>query len=154
MVLDLEKNAIEVEASATSSTSEKEETSPIPVPSKLRQINDKIEGLSGLEARGIRRVLPEERHGISALRYAQMAIIWFSANITANNLTVGMLGPILFNLGFVDSAMMIVFGCLIGSAFTAYTSTWGPQSGNRTMVSCATRSMHQKVRFKLTVFHH
>ena len=136
MVLDLEKSAIEGNASASSSTSDKEEAPlPIPVPSKLRQLNDKIEGLAGLEARGIRRVLPEERHGNSPLGYAQMAIVWFSANVSANNLAAGFLGPLTFQLGFVDSAMMAVWGCLVGSLVTAYTSTWGPQSGNRTMVN-------------------
>ena len=140
MVLDLEKNAAVVDASTSSTKSGKEDsiaeaTAPIPVPHKLRVLNDKIEGLAGLEARGITRVLPEERHGISALRYAQMGILWWAANITANNLAVGLLGPLLFGLGFVDSVLMAVFGCMIGSAFTAYMSIWGAQSGNRTMAS-------------------
>lgn len=93
-----------------------------------------IENLAGLEARGIARVPPEERHQSSALGYAQMVIIWFSANVTANNLVVGLLGPLVFDLGFIDSAMMATFGALLGSAATAYTSIWGAQSGNRTMV--------------------
>ena len=138
MVLDLEKNAVHVETNSNSSTSEKEGVAaapPIPVPSKLRALNEKIEGLAGLEARGISRVLPEERHGLSPLKYAQIAMLWYSANISANNLAVGLLGPMLFNLGFVDSAMMAVWGCLVGSAFTAYMSIWGAQSGNRTQVS-------------------
>ena len=63
-----------------------------------------------------------------------MAIIWFSANVVANNLAVGMLGPLLFDLGFVDSAMMATFGSLLGSVPLAYMSIWGAQSGNRTMV--------------------
>ncbi|KAG8527576.1 uncharacterized protein KY384_007729 [Bacidia gigantensis] len=145
MTLDLEKQAAQVEESTASSTSDKEgvivarETATpsaphVPVPSKLRALNNRIENLAGLEARGITRVLPEERHGISPMRYAQMAIIWYSANISANNLAVGLLGPLLFNLGFVDSAMMAVWGCLLGSAVTAYMSTWGAQSGNRTMI--------------------
>ena len=134
MVLDLEKNVIQVDE--RSSTSDKEgEVAPIPVPNALRRLNNKIEGLSGLEARGITRVLPEERHDISPLRYAQIAIVWYSANISANNLAAGLLGPLLFSLGFVDSVMMAVFGTLLGSCFVAYTSTWGPQSGNRTMVT-------------------
>ena len=146
MVLDLEKNAVQVEASTSSTSSEKEgvwvsndssvPTPPhVPVPGKLRALNNKIEGLAGLEARGITRVLPEERHEISPLRYAQVALMWYSANISANNLAVGLLGPLLFNLGFVDSVMMAVWGCLLGSLITAYMSTWGAQSGNRTMVN-------------------
>lgn len=64
----------------------------------------------------------------------QMAFLWFSANITANNLAVGFLGPLLFDLGFVDSALCAVFGSLVGCVMTAYMSIWGAQSGNRTMV--------------------
>ena len=140
MVLDLEKNVEASQSTISSNPSEKgaisHEVLPIPaVPNKLRILNDKIEGLAGLEARGITRVLPEERHGISALRYAQMAILWWSANISANNLAVGLLGPLLFGLGFVDSVMLVIFGCMIGSAVVGYMSTWGAQSGNRTMVT-------------------
>ncbi len=103
-------------------------------PPTIARWNAKIESLAGLEARGITRVLPEERHAGSLLGYLQIAALWFSANITANNLAVGLLGPLVFNLGFVDSAMCAVFGALVGSLPTAYMSIWGAQSGNRTMV--------------------
>jgi len=140
---DLEKQGAETNVSSRNSTekttlesSPSPEISPgiIPVPTKLQRWNAKIESLAGLEARGIARVLPEERHGSSAMGYAQMAILWFSANVTANNLAVGLLGPLVFNLGFVDSAMMAVFGSFVGAIPTAYMSIWGAQSGNRTMV--------------------
>ncbi|KAF6234092.1 hypothetical protein HO173_007511 [Letharia columbiana] len=108
--------------------------SSVPVPHTLAQWNTRIESLAGLEARGIARVPPEERHEGSVMGYAQMTILWFSANVTANNLAVGLLGPLVFNLGFVDSAMMATFGSLLGSAATAYMSIWGAQSGNRTMI--------------------
>ncbi|KAI7132561.1 hypothetical protein KC352_g31022, partial [Hortaea werneckii] len=39
-----------------------------------------------LEARGIQRVLPDERHDMRQLGYIQIAILWFSVNLTANNL--------------------------------------------------------------------
>lgn len=79
-------------------------------------------------------MLPDQRHAASAFGYIQMALLWFSANISANNLAVGMLGPLLFELGFLDSAMCSVFGIFVGAAATAYMSIWGAQSGNRTMV--------------------
>ena len=79
-------------------------------------------------------MLPEERQAPSNLGYAQMAVVWFAANIVANNLVVGLLGPLLFELGFVDSAMMATFGSFVGAIPTAYMSIWGAQSGNRTMV--------------------
>ena len=107
---------------------------PIHVLGRLAQWNTKIEGLAGLEARGIARVPPDERHRGSFLGYAQMAMLWFSTNVTANNLAVGLLGPLVYDLGFVDAVMMATFGALLGSAGTAYMSIWGAQSGNRTMV--------------------
>ena len=121
----LEKNTLASEHFVVSS---------VPVPARVARWNTWIENLAGLEARGIARVPLEERHQSSALGYAQMAIIWFSANVTANNLVVGLLGPLVFDLGFIDSAMMATFGALLGSAATAYMSIWGAQSGNRTMV--------------------
>ncbi len=134
----LEKPSGVVETSSNDSIDkEAVYTSPAPIhiPTKFQQWNNRVESLAGLEARGIVRVTEEERHGISPLRYAQMAILWFAANVTANNLAVGLLGPLLFGLGFVDSVLMAVFGCLVGSAVTAYMSIWGAQSGNRTMAS-------------------
>lgn len=115
-------------------SSESFDTSSVPVPRTLAKWNTRIEKLAGLEARGITRVSLEERHQDSIMGYAQMAILWFSANVTASNLAVGLLGPLVFSLGFIDSAMMATFGALLGSAATAYMSIWGAQSGNRTMV--------------------
>ena len=48
-----------------------------------------------------------------------------------------MLGPLAYDLGFTDSALCCVFGTLLGSAGSGYMSTFGPESGNRTMVSRA-----------------
>jgi hypothetical protein len=100
----------------------------------LRCINDRIEGLSGFEARGITRVLPQERKPASALADLQVFILWFGANISANNMTTGLFGPLVFNLGFEDSVLCAIFGCFLGCASTAYMAMWGPCSGNRTMV--------------------
>ena len=139
--VDLEKmiqpTAISPESTSTEKHIHSPEQSvsfPIPVPGRLARWNNRIEGLAGLEARGIARVPPEERQQGSILGYAQMFMLWFSSNVTANNLAVGLLGPLVFDLGFVDCVMMATFGSLLGSAFVAYMSIWGPQSGNRTMV--------------------
>ncbi|KAH6639566.1 permease for cytosine/purines, uracil, thiamine, allantoin-domain-containing protein [Boeremia exigua] len=87
-----------------------------------------------LEARGIQRVEPDERQELRALGYSQVAIMWFSVNLAANNITLGMLGPAVFALGFVDSCLLSVFGALVGSVVVAYIATFGPRSGTRTMV--------------------
>jgi purine-cytosine permease-like protein len=108
-----------------------------PIPSKpnaLHRLNNTIEGLSGFEARGITRVLPDERQPASLLADLQVAILWFGANISANNMTTGLFGPLIFGLGFKDSVMCALIGCFLGSASTSYMAIWGPQSGNRTMV--------------------
>jgi hypothetical protein len=44
-----------------------------------------------LEARGIQRVLPEDRHTTQHLGFLQICLLWVSINLTANNLTLGML---------------------------------------------------------------
>jgi len=105
-----------------------------PAQNTFQRWNHKIESLAGFEARGITRVLPEERHGSSFSKDLQIGLLWFSANMTANLLAVGFLGPLVFTLGFVDSALCAVFGSFLGSVVAAYMSTWGAQSGNRTMV--------------------
>ncbi|RMJ10398.1 hypothetical protein CDV36_009975 [Fusarium kuroshium] len=102
--------------------------------SSLKKINNRIEGLAGLEARGIDRVLPSERQAPSHAADLQVAVLWFSANLSLNNLATGLFGPMVFGLGFLDSALLAVFGTILGSCSTAYMATWGPQSGNRTMV--------------------
>ena len=87
-----------------------------------------------LEARGIQRVLPEHRHTTERLGFVQVCLLWISINLAANNITLGMLGPAVFYLSFKDSALCAVFGMLIGSIPVAYVATFGPRSGNRTMV--------------------
>ncbi|EDU43677.1 CodB Purine-cytosine permease [Pyrenophora tritici-repentis] len=87
-----------------------------------------------LEARGIQRVEPDERQDLRLLGYSQVAIMWFSVNLAANNITLGMLGPAVFALGFLDSCLLAVFGVSVGCLVVAYIATFGPKSGNRTMV--------------------
>ena len=93
----------------------------------------RIESLKGLEARGISRVLPHERKAPSAKGYVQILLLWYGANITANNMVVGFLGPLLFNLGFLDCALIVVFACWVGALGPSYMATFGPLSGQRTM---------------------
>ncbi|KAF7546312.1 hypothetical protein G7Z17_g8529 [Cylindrodendrum hubeiense] len=106
-----------------------------PAPSSFfANFNHRIEGLAGLEARGIERVPSDERQAASHAADLQVAVLWFSANLSLNNLATGLFGPMVFGLGFLDSALLAVFGTILGAFSTAYMATWGPQSGNRTMV--------------------
>ncbi|KAH6884589.1 permease for cytosine/purines, uracil, thiamine, allantoin-domain-containing protein [Thelonectria olida] len=102
--------------------------------SSLKTLNARIENLAGLESRGIDRVPPEERQPASHAADLQVAVLWFSANLSLNNLATGLFGPMVFGLGFLDSALLAVFGTILGAMSTAYMATWGPRSGNRTMV--------------------
>lgn len=101
----------------------------------LSRFNEKVVSIRYIEARGIERVPESERHSVTAADYTQMALLWFSTNITANNIAIGMLGPLDYGLSFLDSALCASFGALLGAAGAAYMGTWGPVSGNRTMVS-------------------
>jgi hypothetical protein len=102
----------------------------------FKEVNSRIENFAGIESRGIDRVPPDERQPASHAADLQVAVLWFSANLSLNNLTTGLFGPMVFGLGFLDSALLAVFGTILGACSTAYMATWGPQSGNRTMV-CA-----------------
>jgi hypothetical protein len=128
-----EKSAI----ASSSPTVNDDEVSNASNPSYLstfQRINNRIENLAGLEARGIQRVLPEERQPASSAADLQVALLWFSANLSLNNLATGLFGPMVFGLGFLDSALLAVFGTILGACSTGYMAIWGPQSGNRTMV--------------------
>jgi len=87
-----------------------------------------------LETRGIKRVEPEERHDFSKQGFFQIFVLWFSINLAGNNITLGMLGPAIFELSFLDSSICACLGMLVGCLPVAYTATLGPRSGNRTMI--------------------
>lgn len=87
-----------------------------------------------VEARGIQRVDPSQTHPKSWIDYLQAFLLWLSVNLAAVNITLGMLAPTVFELSFKDSALCAVFGSVIGSLVVAYVATWGPISGNRTMI--------------------
>lgn len=86
------------------------------------------------EPRGIRRVEPHERHNLKSLGFLQATMLWFSINLAANNITLGMLGPAVFSLSFLDASLCAVFGMLVGSLAVAYVATFGPRSGCRSLV--------------------
>ncbi|KAJ5112805.1 hypothetical protein N7532_000850, partial [Penicillium argentinense] len=107
---------------------------PIAAKNAFARVNDRLTSLKFFETRGLERVPLEERHQVTSAHYLQMTLLWFSTNITANNMAIGMLGPSSYSLAFVDSSLCATFGALLGAAVVAYMSTFGPLSGNRTMV--------------------
>ncbi|CAF9938978.1 MAG: hypothetical protein ALECFALPRED_007942 [Alectoria fallacina] len=87
-----------------------------------------------LEARGVQRVEPHETHAQTWKAYIQAFLMWISVNLAAVNITLGMLAPTVYYLSFKDAALCAAFGSLLGSLVVAYIVTWGPVSGNRTMI--------------------
>ncbi|KAL8781514.1 MAG: hypothetical protein Q9213_005963 [Squamulea squamosa] len=87
-----------------------------------------------IEARGVRRVLPHECHTLTWRSYLQPFFLWSSVNLAAQNVTLGMLGPTLFVLSFRDASLCAFFGSLIGATGVSYVATFGPISGNRTLI--------------------
>ena len=87
-----------------------------------------------IEVRGIQRVQEDEKQKTSHLAYLQVFVLWISVNLVVNNVTLGMLGPAVYELSFRDSALCATFGALIGSFPVAWIATFGPLSGIRTMI--------------------
>ena len=87
-----------------------------------------------VEARGVQRVEPKDTHPKTWVDYLQAFLLWVSINLAAVNITLGMLAPTVYTLSFKDAAFCAVFGALLGSTAVAYIATWGPISGNRTMI--------------------
>jgi hypothetical protein len=102
---------------------------------KLSLLARRLEKLTGIEARGIHRVREHEKTVKTTLSFIQIVLLWLSINTAAQNITLASIGQSVYNLGFVDAALCSVFGGIVGSLPAAYTATWGPISGNRTLVS-------------------
>lgn len=98
-----------------------------------------------IEARGIQRVEEQERHALTWVTYLQVFLLWVSINLAANNITLGMLGPSIYGLSFLDSSLCSVFGAIVGSIAAAWSATWGPISGNRTLVRIQTLAHHSMI---------
>ncbi|KAK2592625.1 Purine-cytosine permease fcy21 [Conoideocrella luteorostrata] len=94
----------------------------------------KLQRLAGkfkVEQRGIERVPEDERNDTS---YWNIGTMWLAANLVVPSFTIGVLGQPLYNIGFVDGALVIIFFNLLGSATVCFFSTFGPKFGLRQMV--------------------
>lgn len=95
----------------------------------------KLEKIWGVEARGITRVADNEKTVPRPLHdYFHMFSLWFSINLQAMNIIVGLLGPLVYGLGWVDCICIVIFANALASTSIAYMATYGPESGNRTQV--------------------
>ncbi|KUI70284.1 Purine-cytosine permease fcyB [Cytospora mali] len=88
-------------------------------------------GKFGVEQRGIERVPPGERTDTSL---SKIGTLWMSANMTVSSFAIGALAQPIFKLGFVDTALTIVFVNILGILPVSFFSTFGPRFGLRQMV--------------------
>ncbi|WOO78800.1 Purine-cytosine permease fcyB [Vanrija pseudolonga] len=98
----------------------------------FQRYNAKLEAALGIEARGIERVPENERPDH---RLWGNLTLWLSANCVLPTFGVGILGPLLFDLGLGDSMLTIVFFVLASATLPAFCSTFGPRLGLRQMTS-------------------
>ncbi|RAH48196.1 uncharacterized protein BO95DRAFT_429586 [Aspergillus brunneoviolaceus CBS 621.78] len=90
--------------------------------------------IKGLETRGIEPVPLEERMKNTKFTSFEMFLTWLSMGMAMNNTITGSLGTLVMKLSFTDCALCVIFSTLLGSLAIGYMSTWGPQSGNRTLI--------------------
>ncbi|WWD20608.1 hypothetical protein CI109_105084 [Kwoniella shandongensis] len=99
---------------------------------KFNYWNRKLEHKMGIETRGIERVPESERPDT---RLYHNTFIWLACNCVLPTLGIGVLGPLLFELGLGDSMLSIVFFNCFTAMIPAYMSTFGPKLGLRQMTS-------------------
>lgn len=92
------------------------------------------ENINGLEVRGIEPVPLEERQKPTAWASLEMLLMWFSMGMAVNNIIAGSLGTLILKLSYKDAVICAIFGNLLGNLAVGYMSTYGPRSGNRTLV--------------------
>ncbi|CAM1503593.1 Fc.00g011840.m01.CDS01 [Cosmosporella sp. VM-42] len=84
-----------------------------------------------VEEKGIQPLAIEER---TVTRFLNIFTIWCSINSNILGITFGMLGPLAYGLSLRDSALVILFFCLLSTVAPAYLATFGPKTGMRQMI--------------------
>ncbi|KAK4181251.1 putative purine-cytosine permease [Triangularia setosa] len=85
----------------------------------------------GVEERGVERVLEDERRDTRA---SKMGGVWLAANMGMPTFAMGAVAVPIFNLGFVDAALVIILVNLLGVLPVCFFSTFGPKFGLRQIV--------------------
>ncbi|KAJ5902148.1 hypothetical protein N7495_002676 [Penicillium taxi] len=123
------KNQLELDtSSATGSDTPLEKSPPQPRYQKW------IASLKSVETGGIERISLEDRQPVTSSTTLHMFLMWFSMVLATNNIIVGSLGTYVMGLSFRDAAICAMLGNLVGLCTAGYMSTWGPRSGNRTLI--------------------
>lgn len=85
----------------------------------------------GFEERGIERVPPNERTDTGM---SKIGTLWMSANMTVSTFAIGALAHPVFDLGFVDTVLTIIFVNVFSILPVCFFSTLGARFGLRQMV--------------------
>jgi len=85
---------------------------------------------TGIETRGIERVLPTAR---THMRIIDNFTMWLSANLVISTVALGALAHVVFGLGFWDGVAAIILFNVLGVLPVAFFSTLGPKLGLRQM---------------------
>ncbi|KAJ9645523.1 uncharacterized protein PV06_07792 [Exophiala oligosperma] len=91
----------------------------------------RLAGRFGVEQRGIERVPEDERTDKSTLKVGTM---WCAANMVVSSFAIGVLAIPVFDLGFVDAFLTILFFNILGIMPVCFFSTFGPKFGMRQMI--------------------
>ncbi|EFW98667.1 purine-cytosine permease [Grosmannia clavigera kw1407] len=94
---------------------------------RLKAIGAKL----GVEQRGIERVPSDERTDTSM---SSVGTLWLSANMVVSSFAIGALAQPVFDLGFVDTALTIIFVNILSITPVCFFSMFGPRFGLRQMV--------------------
>ncbi|PWY83085.1 putative purine-cytosine permease [Aspergillus sclerotioniger CBS 115572] len=132
MEADLEKR--QRTPSLRSVTQEQRESLGISPSTRRSRYERWTKNIKGLETRGIEPVPIEERLKNTESTSFRMLLTWFSMGMAINNIVTGSLGTLVMKLSFTDAALCALFGTLLGGLGVGYMSTWGPISGNRTLI--------------------
>ncbi|KAM3163182.1 Purine-cytosine permease FCY2 [Lachancea thermotolerans] len=92
---------------------------------------DAINAALGTETKGIEPTTEDERNDASLLNASTM---WFSANMVIAAFSVGVLGPIVFELNFWGCVVAVVVFAFLGVLPVAFYSVFGAELGLRQMV--------------------
>ncbi|KAI4719656.1 purine-cytosine permease [Aureobasidium sp. EXF-10727] len=139
-VQDLEKNPVEAGVGSVPSSGDYPYDDAA-VPGESFEYGDgyyaKLQRLAGkfnIEQRGIERVPENERTESGIMALLNVATMWLSANMVVSSFAIGMLGVSLFDTGFADGILCILFFNIIGIIPVAFFSALGPKFGLRQMV--------------------
>lgn len=94
------------------------------------EVTERPEENTKIEARGIERVSPEERHHV---RIFDNFTLWLSANLVISTVALGSLAINVFKLGVLDGLAAIAIFNALGVLPVAFFSTLGPKLGLRQM---------------------